>query len=62
MYFNSMWPTFSSNTCATEIRQAFYYLLQDVHDQKCFAKEILDELKSILVVGLGMFVPVSLCI
>ena len=52
---HSMWPTFSSASCAIELRLAFYYLLQDVCDQKAsWAIEILNELKSILVLGLGL--------
>jgi hypothetical protein len=49
-----MWPTFSSSNCVSELRQAFYYLLQDVNDLKRYwPAYILDELRSILVVGLS---------
>ena len=50
----SEWQTFTSKSCVREVRQAFYGLLQDVCDQKKhWPDEILEELKSILVVGLG---------
>lgn len=49
-----MWPTFSSSNCVSDLRQSFYYLLQDVNDHKRYwPSHILDELRSILVVGLS---------
>jgi hypothetical protein len=50
----SEWQTFTSKSGVPEVRQAFYYMLQDVCDQKKYwADEMLEELRSILVVGLG---------
>jgi hypothetical protein len=49
-----MWPTFSSSSCVKELRQAFYYFLQDVCDHKAAWPEgMLEELRNILVVGLS---------
>ena len=48
-----IWTGLTANTCKSRLRQAFYFLLQDICDQKCFwGDEILHELRAILVVGL----------
>lgn len=50
----SEWQTFTSKSGVKEVRQAFYCMLQDVCDHKNYwAREMLEELRSILVVGLG---------